>query len=154
VRYTQKGINPKEQNRINNVQHRWKYIVGLLLVVWGVLHTALDSSEAFFAEQESGVAIESAVGFLSPQHEDLGRLIMQSLNGDRLPSTYAQQTGRLLLPVIRWNPYLRGTYGESVRMVELVCLRQNHVQRKSEARVRAAQDESGYYVFALRKIII
>ena len=136
------------------MRHRWKYIIGLLLVVWGVLHTALDSSVLLASEQASEIALESSVGLLSPQDEDLGRLIMQSLSSDRLPSTYAQQTGRLSLPVIRWNPYLRGTYGESARRLEWVCLRQNHVQQKSEARIRAAQDESGYYVFALRKIII
>ena len=136
------------------MRHRWKYIIGLLLVVWGVLHTALDSSELWASEQESGIAMESSVGLLSPQNEDLGRLIMQSLSSDRLPSTYAQQTGRVLLPVLRWNPHLRWTYGETARRVELICWRRNHVQRKSEARIRAAQDESGYYVFALRKIII
>ncbi len=92
-------------------------------------------------------------GSLSPQNEDLGRLLMQSLSGDRL-NTYAQYTGRISSPVVRLHPYGKMTFGVYARMSEPVALQRDRVQRKSEACIRAALDESGYYVFALRKIII
>lgn len=143
---------------------RWlTYIAGLLLCLLWTTQTGWLSRSADGTDEQSMAAVElwqpiggldSQSGTLSPQNEELGRLIMQSLHGDRVPNTYAQQTGRIVLPVMRLNPHIKMTFGLGTRMSEPVALQRDRVQRKSEARIRAALDESGYYVFALRKIII
>ncbi len=152
LRETPVGVR-RAKNRTENVQHRWTYIVGLWLVVLGVLYT-LGHSAVVFASEEETVVLESSVGSLSPQDEELGRLIMHSLSSDRLPSTYAQPSGRLILPVMRGNAPLYVTFGETARIGALGSLRRQHVQQNRVARIRSVQDKAGYYVFALRKIII
>lgn len=126
-----------------------------LALLWAVSVGGAPAPVASAAADHAGAA-QQQVGQLAQQNEDLSWLIMQSLSSDNAPSSYALSGGRVLLPVVRLNPYHKLTFGTAARMPEPAPLyaQQNAVQQRSVARFRAALDESGYYVFALRKIII
>lgn len=126
-----------------------------LALLW-VVRAGAAEAPGTTAAQAEGVCSAQQVGLIDTQSNELHLLILESLSSDTAPFSYAHSGSRTVIPVTRLNPYHKFTAGVLPRLLELapVCVQQGAEQQKSVARIRAALDESGYYVFALRKIII
>lgn len=138
------------------MQRLFGYMVLVSLALWWAVSVGMNAEAAAWASEDLQPDFSSIVRIDEQQHADFFRLIHQTLQSDSLPAAYAQAGGRIVLPVVRLNPSYKLLSETLSRVSEPthVCLQRSAVQQTSEARFRAARDESGYYVFALRKIII
>lgn len=138
------------------MQRLFRHIVLMSLALLWVVRAGATEAPGTLPSGDRVATTQQQVGQLDKQDDDLHRLILQSLSGDNAPFSYAQNTARTLTPVTRLNPYHKFTAGMLSRLAEPAppYVQLGTVQQRSVARLRAALDERGYYVFALRKIII
>lgn len=88
--------------------------------------------------------------------EELRQIVFEALESDTGPFSYARGLERTSQPVTRLNPYLKFTAGVIPRIMEPQPASESRTccQERLSAGVRAGLDAAGFYVFALRKIII
>ncbi len=140
------------------MKHRLGHILFVALsLLWLFQAGAVVADNALRNEPAQGPSTEQAVGRIDTQSRELFGLIRHSLQSDSGPFSYGQAGSRNVLPALRLNPHLKIAFGtlpgEPAFTTEAYATRQA-VQRHSRARFRASLDREGYYVFALRKIII